>query len=75
MSIDKAIADGRVPDDVSKEFLLESRDKPAIAGIIFVTALTFVIVVLRLFGRAVLARRFGLDDALAGLSMVGASLP
>lgn len=68
--IDDAIADGRVPDDVSKEYLLESRDKPAIAGIIFVTALTAFIVAVRLLGRGLLARRFGFDDALAGVSLV-----
>lgn len=68
--VDEAIADGRVPDNVSREFLLESKDKPAIAGIIVVTALTFVVVALRLFGRGVIARRFGFDDALAALSMV-----
>lgn len=68
--IDKAIADGRVPSDVSKAFLLESKDQPAIAGIIFVAALTFIIVCGRVLSRAFLVRRFGYDDALAVASMV-----
>ncbi|KAL2201809.1 hypothetical protein CC79DRAFT_185706 [Sarocladium strictum] len=68
--IDAAIADGRVPKDVSKAYLSESRDDASIAGIIFVTALTTIIVVTRLFGRSVLARRFGLDDSLAAISLI-----
>jgi hypothetical protein len=68
--IDAAIADGRVPKEVSKAYLSESRDDASIAGIIFVTALTTIIVVTRLFGRSVLARRFGLDDSLAAISLV-----
>jgi hypothetical protein len=68
--VDAAIADGRVPKDVSRAYLLQSRDKPSIAGIIFVTALTTIVVAARLFGRAFLARRFGFDDGLAAASLV-----
>lgn len=71
--VDKAIADGRVPDDISADYLKESRDDAAIAGIIFVLVLTFLVVAARLFSRAVLSRRFGFDDVLTVVSLVRTS--
>ncbi|KAK7420933.1 hypothetical protein QQX98_002497 [Neonectria punicea] len=64
----EAIADGRVPDTVTAEFLNQTKDAPAIAGIIFVTILTSIIVLGRLASRAFLIRRFGIDDTLTLLS-------
>ncbi|KAF4984791.1 hypothetical protein FZEAL_82 [Fusarium zealandicum] len=64
----QAIADGRVPNEVTAEYLGESKDAPAIVGIIFVTVLTSIIVLGRLSSRAFLMRRFGFDDALTLLS-------
>ncbi|KAJ6438762.1 proteinrelated to integral membrane protein pth11 [Purpureocillium lavendulum] len=68
--VDEAIAAGRVPAGITAAYLKESKDQPAIAGIIFVTALTFVVVVARLLSRAFIVRRFGFDDGLALVSML-----
>ncbi|UNI17962.1 hypothetical protein JDV02_004265 [Purpureocillium takamizusanense] len=68
--VDEAIAAGRVPAGITAAYLNESRDQPAIAGIIFVTALTFVVVVGRLLSRAFIVRRFGFDDGLALISLL-----
>jgi len=68
--VDQAIADGRVPPGITAEYLNESRDAPAIAGIIFVTIFATLVVALRLFSRAFLLRRFGLDDCLTVASWV-----
>lgn len=65
-----AIAAGRVPDGISEAYLNETRDGPATAGIIFVTALTGLFVLGRLSSRAFLVRRFGADDWLTLLSFV-----
>lgn len=66
----QAIADGRVPKDITAAYLNETKDGPAIAGIIFVTVLTSIIVLGRLASRAFLIRRFGIDDGLTLLSWV-----
>ncbi|KAF4961258.1 hypothetical protein FSARC_10240 [Fusarium sarcochroum] len=66
----QAIADGKVPDEITASYLNETKDAPAIAGIIFVTVLTSLIVLGRLASRAFLIRRFGFDDALTLLSWV-----
>lgn len=68
--VDAAFAAGRVPEGVSKAYLNESRDQPSIAGIIFVTVLSSIIVLSRLASRAFLVKRFGFDDALTLLSWV-----
>ncbi|KPM42124.1 hypothetical protein AK830_g4367 [Neonectria ditissima] len=68
--VTEAIADGRVPDGVTAEFLNESKDAPAIAGIIFVAVLTSIVVLGRLGSRAFLIRRFGIDDTLTLLSWI-----
>ncbi|KAK2590461.1 hypothetical protein QQS21_011862 [Conoideocrella luteorostrata] len=67
--VDQAIAAGRVSEPLSREFLLESKDRPAIAGILFVTILTSVIVFGRVLSRTFIVRRFGYDDALAVVSL------
>ncbi|KAM0247813.1 hypothetical protein ACHAP5_003821 [Fusarium lateritium] len=64
----QAIADGRVPKEITADYLNETKDAPAIAGIIFVTCLTSIVVLGRLASRALLIRRFGFDDALTLLS-------
>ncbi|RGP70844.1 hypothetical protein FLONG3_7300 [Fusarium longipes] len=64
----EAIAQGRVPEGITAGYLNETRDASAIAGIIFVTVLTSIIVLGRLASRALLMRRFGFDDALTLLS-------
>ncbi|PHH60545.1 hypothetical protein CDD81_1550 [Ophiocordyceps australis] len=70
----EAFASGRLPNadapDVTPQFLNESRDKPAIIGILFVTGLTATIVVGRLLSRAFVVRRFGFDDGLALISLI-----
>ncbi|KAM0444041.1 hypothetical protein ACHAQK_002793 [Fusarium lateritium] len=66
----QAIADGRVPKEITADYLNETKDAPAIAGIIFVTCLTSIVVLGRLASRALLIRRFGFDDALTLLSWV-----
>lgn len=68
--VDQAIADGRVPSEVSRATLLESKDRPAIVGILIVTILTFLVVVGRVLSRAFIVRRFGYDDGLAVASLV-----
>lgn len=68
--IQQAIANGTVPDGITAEYLSESRDRPSIVGIIFVTALTFVVVCTRLISRSCIVRRVGIDDALAAFSLV-----
>lgn len=68
--VDEAIAAGRVPAGITAAYLKESKDQPAIAGIIFVTVLTFIVVVGRLLSRAFIVRRFGFDDGLALVSLV-----
>jgi hypothetical protein len=72
--VSQAIADGRVPEEISATYLNETKDAAAIAGIIFVTTLTSLIVILRLVSRAFLLRRFGLDDYLTLASWVRQSL-
>lgn len=66
----QAIADGRVPKGVTAAYLNQSKDAPAIVGIILVTCLTSIIVLGRLASRAFLIRRFGLDDSLTLVSWV-----
>lgn len=68
--VDQAIADGRVPPDVTRAILLESKDRPAIVGILIVTILTFLVVLGRVLSRTFIVRRFGYDDALAVVSLV-----
>ncbi|KAI6773855.1 hypothetical protein HG531_000704 [Fusarium graminearum] len=66
--VTKAFEDGRVPKGITADYLNQSRDASAIAGIVFVTALTSIIVLGRLASRAFLMRRFGFDDGLTLIS-------
>lgn len=68
-----ANAAGRIPSNVSMEYLAESRDSPAIIGIIFMICFTGVLMILRLYARAFLVKKIGLDDALAIVTMVRSS--
>lgn len=71
--VSQAIADGRVPKEITADYLNETRDASAIAGILFVTVLTSIIVLGRLASRAFLMHRFGIDDALTFVSWVSLS--
>jgi hypothetical protein len=64
-----AVQSGAVPPDVSIALLMQKRDGPAKAALLFVGILTFIIVVLRFISRWSV-RRLGIDDAFAGLSVV-----
>lgn len=68
-----ADAAGRVPSDVSLEFLAQSRDKPAIVGIIFMVCFTGLLMIVRLYARLFIVKKIGLDDALAILTLVCSS--
>jgi hypothetical protein len=68
-AITAAIQSGIVPPSISAEYLAESRDRPARRAIIFVGALTIVVVLLRFISRLSVSR-LGLDDALAAFSLV-----
>ncbi|KAF7717524.1 Uncharacterized protein PECH_005452 [Penicillium ucsense] len=65
-----AKAAGRIPDGVSLEYLAQSRDHPAIVGILFVACFAAFILLLRLYARTFLVKRLGLDDWLAVLTMI-----
>ncbi|PFH55923.1 hypothetical protein XA68_17382 [Ophiocordyceps unilateralis] len=67
--INEAIASGRVPADITAEFLGESRDGPAMVGIMLVPMITAAIVVCRLLARTLMLQRFGVDDGLALASL------
>ncbi|KAF1356143.1 hypothetical protein BDV97DRAFT_364935 [Delphinella strobiligena] len=61
----KAIADGRIPDGVTAEYLDQTRDPPAIAAIIAITVVTTIFLCARFFSRIFLVKSFGYDDGLA----------
>ncbi|KAG0157703.1 hypothetical protein PDIDSM_4888 [Penicillium digitatum] len=65
-----ADAAGRIPSGVSLEYLAESRDKSAIVGIIFLICFTGLLMIVRLYARAFIVKKIGLDDALAVLTMM-----
>lgn len=65
-----ANAAGRIPNNVSLEYLAQSRDGSAIVGIIFMVCLTGIIMILRLYARFFLVKRVGFDDGLAILATV-----
>ncbi|KJZ71044.1 hypothetical protein HIM_09571 [Hirsutella minnesotensis 3608] len=68
--IEEAIVAGRVPEDITAEFLKENRDTPAIVGIVIVGVITLIVVLSRTLCRVLLLQRFGVDDGLAFLSML-----
>lgn len=65
-----ASAAGKIPSDVSLELLAQTRDSPAIGGILFVGILTMCIVIARLSARAFVVLKIGLDDYLIALTAV-----
>lgn len=65
-----ANATGRIPDGITLSYLAESRDRPAIVGIIFMVCFAGLLMLVRLYARLVLVKKLGLDDALAVLTMV-----
>ncbi|KAJ5312790.1 hypothetical protein N7508_003620 [Penicillium antarcticum] len=65
-----ASAAGRIPSNVSLEYLAQSRDHSAIVGIIFMICFTGILMILRLYARAFIVKKIGLDDALAILTFI-----
>lgn len=61
---------GRIPSNISLEYLAESKDRPAKIAIIFMVVFTAFILLLRLYARLLVVKKCGLDDALAILTMV-----
>lgn len=68
-AITQAIASGRVPQTVAGDYLMQSRDHRAIVALLFITSLAFIIVGARCSSRIFFLEMFGLDDALAVLSL------
>ncbi|PWY89685.1 hypothetical protein BO94DRAFT_490840 [Aspergillus sclerotioniger CBS 115572] len=64
-AIQAAEAEGRIPPGISLEYLAQSRDRPTKIAILFVGALTCLIVIARCYARVFLVKKFGWDDALA----------
>ncbi|KAJ5782306.1 hypothetical protein N7457_004080 [Penicillium paradoxum] len=60
-----AQAAGRIPSDISLEYLAETSDRSAIVGIIFMICFTGLLMLLRLYARAFIVKKIGWDDALA----------
>lgn len=65
-----AIAAGKVPSNFTAEYLQESRDSSPVAGIVVVGILACAIVCTRLYARAFVAWKIGLDDYLIIPTMV-----
>lgn len=65
-----ADAAGQIPSGISLEYLAENYDRQVIVGIIVLVVVSFVVLVLRCFARAVLLKRTGIDDLLMILAMV-----
>ena len=70
-----ADAAGRIPKDVTLEFLAQSRDKAAIVGIVFMVCFTGLLMIVRLYARLFIVKKLGLDDALAILTLVCSTIP
>jgi small neutral amino acid transporter SnatA (MarC family) len=60
-----------VPQGITAAFLLQNRDRPAIIATLFTAAFAALVVALRCYARIVIVRKFGLDDRLALLTLVG----
>ncbi|KAJ5199718.1 hypothetical protein N7491_009484 [Penicillium cf. griseofulvum] len=65
-----AHAAGRIPSDVTIKYLAETRDKPAIVGIIFMICFTGLLMIVRLYARGFIVKKIGLDDALAVVTLI-----
>lgn len=68
--IEAALVKPDVPPGITKDFLQQSRDQPAVIAILFVLSFVTVIVALRVYARSILVRRLGADDILVLASMV-----
>lgn len=67
----QAYSNGRVPTNTSyitPEYLSESRDGPAIAGILAVYIITTVLLICRFAARIFIVKKLGLDDSIAAFS-------
>lgn len=67
-AVARAFAQGRVPSGITKEYLEQTRDEPAIIGILIIVCLVTIVLGFRYYSRVLLVKSFGLDDGLAGLS-------
>ncbi|KAJ5969690.1 hypothetical protein N7501_005938 [Penicillium viridicatum] len=65
-----ADAAGRIPNGVTLEYLAQSRDSSAIVGIIFMICFTGLLMIIRLYARAFIVKKMGLDDALAVVTLM-----
>ncbi|KAF4582148.1 Drug resistance protein [Ophiocordyceps camponoti-floridani] len=68
--IEQAFAAGRVPSNITREYLSRNRDGEGISGIVVITLLVSAVVVSRLLTRALVVKRLGLDDGLALASLL-----
>ncbi|TIA03920.1 hypothetical protein D6C82_01389 [Aureobasidium pullulans] len=71
VDVAQAYADGRVPTNISyitPDYLSESRDGPAIAGILAIYIITTILLVCRFASRIFIVKSFGLDDGIAAFS-------
>lgn len=59
-----------IPDYVTPEYLAESNNHATNGGIIFMVVFGGLIYLLRAYGRMFVIKSYGLDDWLAGLSLV-----
>ena len=66
----EAVESGKVPPSIGVEFLSETRDMPSIAGILFITILTGLVMVARLASRISIVRKIGTDDIIATISYI-----
>ncbi|KAH0335792.1 hypothetical protein KCU81_g8859, partial [Aureobasidium melanogenum] len=69
----QAYADGRVPTNISyitPDYLSQSRDGPAISGILAIYIITTVLLICRFTSRIFIVKSFGLDDSIAAFSWV-----
>ncbi|KAI5243074.1 hypothetical protein E4T42_07494 [Aureobasidium subglaciale] len=71
VDVAQAYAEGRLPTNISyitPEYLSESRDGPAIAGILAIYIITTVLLICRFASRIFIVKSFGLDDGIAAFS-------
>ncbi|PHH71218.1 hypothetical protein CDD80_5428 [Ophiocordyceps camponoti-rufipedis] len=68
--IEQAFAAGRVPSNITREYLSRNRDAEGLSAIIVITLLVSAVVVSRLLARALVVKRLGLDDGLALASLL-----
>ena len=59
-----------IPDYVTPDYLAESQNNVTNGGIVFLVVLAGIIYLLRAYGRLFVIKSFGIDDWLAGLSLV-----